>query len=66
MHITLRPNEKIYINGAVLKVDRKVSFELLNDAVFLLEGACHARTERQDADAPALLHRAIDADGPGA
>ena len=37
MHITLRPNEKIYINGAVLKADRKVSIELLNDAVFLLE-----------------------------
>lgn len=37
MHITLRPNEKIYINGAVLRVDRKVSLELMNDAVFLLE-----------------------------
>ena len=37
MHITLRANEKIYINGAVLKADRKVSLELLNDAVFLLE-----------------------------
>jgi flagellar protein FlbT len=37
MHISLRPNEKIYINGAVIKVDRKVSIELLNDAVFLLE-----------------------------
>ena len=37
MHVTLRPNEKIYVNGAVLKVDRKVSIELMNDAVFLLE-----------------------------
>ncbi|MCW6508527.1 flagellar biosynthesis repressor FlbT [Lichenifustis flavocetrariae] len=37
MHITLRANEKIYINGAVLKPDRKVSIELLNDAVFLLQ-----------------------------
>lgn len=37
MHITLRPNEKIYINGAVLRADRKVSLELMNDAVFLLE-----------------------------
>ncbi|MDX7953068.1 flagellar biosynthesis repressor FlbT [Lichenihabitans sp. Uapishka_5] len=37
MHITLRANEKIYINGAVLKPDRKVSLELLNDAVFLLQ-----------------------------
>ena len=37
MHITLRANEKIYINGAVLKPDRKVSIELMNDAVFLLQ-----------------------------
>jgi flagellar protein FlbT len=37
MQITLRPDEKIYINGAVLRVDRKVSIELLNDAAFLLE-----------------------------
>jgi flagellar protein FlbT len=49
MHITLRANEKIYVNGAVLKVDRKVSFELLNDAVFLLEG--HVMHER-DASTP--------------
>jgi flagellar protein FlbT len=37
MHISLRAGEKIYINGAVLRVDRKVSVELLNDATFLLE-----------------------------
>ena len=37
MQITLRPDEKIYINGAVLRVDRKVSIELMNDAAFLLE-----------------------------
>jgi flagellar protein FlbT len=37
MHISLRAGEKLYINGAVLKVDRKVSLELLNDATFLLE-----------------------------
>ena len=37
MQITLRQDEKIYINGAVLRVDRKVSLELLNDAAFLLE-----------------------------
>ena len=37
MHITLRPNEKIYLNGAVLRPDRKVTLELLNDATFLLE-----------------------------
>ncbi|MGP8233435.1 MAG: flagellar biosynthesis repressor FlbT [Methylovirgula sp.] len=37
MRISLRAGEKFYINGAVLRVDRKVSFELLNDATFLLE-----------------------------
>jgi|SRR5450755_4386091 flagellar protein FlbT len=37
MNIWLRAGEKLYINGAVLRVDRKVSLELLNDATFLLE-----------------------------
>ena len=37
MHISLRAGEKIYINGAVLRADRKVSLALLNDAAFLLE-----------------------------
>lgn len=37
LKISLKPNEKIYINGAVIKVDRKVSFEFLNDVHFLLE-----------------------------
>ena len=49
MHITLRANEKIFINGAVLKVDRKTSVELLNDALFLLEA--HVMLER-DATTP--------------
>lgn len=37
MRLSLRANEKIYINGAILRADRKVTFELLNDATFLLE-----------------------------
>lgn len=37
MRISLRAGEKIYLNGAVISVDRKVSIELLNDATFLLE-----------------------------
>ena len=49
MHITRRANEKIFINGAVLKVDRKTSIELMNDAVFLLEA--HVMLER-DASTP--------------
>jgi flagellar protein FlbT len=37
MNITLRAGERIYINGAVLRVDRKATLELMNDATFLLE-----------------------------
>jgi flagellar protein FlbT len=37
MRLSLRAGEKIYINGGVLRVDRKVSLELLNDVTFLLE-----------------------------
>jgi len=37
LRITLRANEKLYINGAVLRADRKVSIEVLNDVHFLLE-----------------------------
>lgn len=37
IRLYLRPNEKLYINGAVIRFDRKVSLELLNDVTFLLE-----------------------------
>ncbi|MEM8852380.1 MAG: flagellar biosynthesis repressor FlbT [Pseudomonadota bacterium] len=37
MHISLRAGERIFLNGAVLRVDRKVTLELMNDATFLLE-----------------------------
>lgn len=37
MNISLRSGSRIYINGALLRVDRKVGIELINDAVFLLE-----------------------------
>ena len=37
MNITLRAGEKLYINGAVIRVDRKATIELLNDVTFLLE-----------------------------
>jgi flagellar protein FlbT len=37
LKIHLKANERIFVNGGVLKVDRKVSIELLNDVVFLLE-----------------------------
>ncbi|RRI07889.1 flagellar biosynthesis repressor FlbT [Mesorhizobium tamadayense] len=37
LKISLKPNEKIYVNGAVIRVDRKVTIELMNDVQFLLE-----------------------------
>jgi len=37
MQISLKPGERIFINGAVLRVDRKVTIELMNDVTFLLE-----------------------------
>ena len=37
MQISLKPGERIFINGAVIQVDRKVTLELLNDVSFLLE-----------------------------
>lgn len=37
IRISLQPGERIFINGAALRVDRRVSLELLNPATFLLE-----------------------------
>ena len=37
MRVSLRAGEKLYLNGAVICADRKVSLELLNDVTFLLE-----------------------------
>jgi len=37
MHISLKPGERIFINGAVLRADRKVTLELMNDVTFLME-----------------------------
>ena len=37
LRISLKSGEKIFINGAVLRVDRKVGLEFLNDVTFLLE-----------------------------
>lgn len=35
--ISMKPKERIYINGAVIQFDRKTSLEFLNDVQFLLE-----------------------------
>jgi flagellar biosynthesis repressor protein FlbT len=37
VNISLRAGARLYINGAVIKADRKVTLQLLNDATFLLE-----------------------------
>jgi flagellar protein FlbT len=37
VHLSLRAGERVFINGAVLKADRRVSIEVMNDAAYLLE-----------------------------
>jgi flagellar biosynthesis repressor protein FlbT len=37
LRINLRAGERVWINGAVLRADRKVGLELLNDVTFLME-----------------------------
>ena len=37
MNITLRAGERFFINGAVIRIDRKASIELLNEVTFLRE-----------------------------
>ncbi|HEV7253114.1 MAG TPA: flagellar biosynthesis repressor FlbT [Mesorhizobium sp.] len=48
LKISLKPGERIFLNGAVIRVDRKVTLELMNDVQFLLEAhvlqAEHAST----------------------
>ena len=36
LRLSLKSGQKLFINGAVLRVDRKVSLELMNEATFLL------------------------------
>jgi flagellar protein FlbT len=36
LRLSLKSGERIFINGAVLRPDRKVTLELMNEAVFLL------------------------------
>lgn len=49
LKISLKAGEKIYVNGAVIKADRKVSLEFLNDVQFLLQ---HHVLQPEDADTP--------------
>ncbi len=36
-NVNLKPGERIFVNGAVIRVDRRVSLEFLNEVTFLLE-----------------------------
>jgi flagellar protein FlbT len=49
MLLKLRAGEKLYINGAVIRTERKATIELLNDATFLLEA--HV-LQPEEADTP--------------
>lgn len=37
LRIQLKANERVLVNGGMIKVDRKVAIEFLNDVAFLLE-----------------------------
>ena len=37
LKVSLRAGERIFVNGAVMRVDRKTTLEILNDVTFLLE-----------------------------
>ncbi len=45
LKIHLKPKEGIYINGAFLRVDRRVTLELLNEMDFLLESHVLSRCD---------------------
>ncbi|MBU2583321.1 MAG: flagellar biosynthesis repressor FlbT [Alphaproteobacteria bacterium] len=45
LKVHLRRNERLFANGAVLRPDRKVTIEFLNDVTFLLES--HVMQEDQ-------------------
>lgn len=49
LKVSLKANERIYVNGAVIRVDRKTTMEFLNDVSFLLEN--HVM-QAVDADTP--------------
>lgn len=49
LKICLKAGEKIYINGAVLEASHKMSFNILNNATFLLESHI---IQAENADTP--------------
>lgn len=49
LRISLKSGDRIFINGAVLRADRKVTLEILNEVTFLLE---HHFLSEQEATTP--------------
>lgn len=49
MQITLKANERLFLNGAVLRANKKVTIELMNDATFLLESHI---IQKEETDTP--------------
>ncbi len=49
MKIGLKAGERLFVNGAVIRVERRTNLELMNDAVFLLEGHI---LQQEDATTP--------------
>lgn len=49
LRICLKSGDRIFVNGAVLRADRKVTLEILNDVTFLLE---HHFISEQEANTP--------------
>ena len=49
MKIHLKRNQKLFINGAVIRLDRRGSIELMNDAQFLMENHI---LQQEDAKTP--------------
>lgn len=49
LRICLKSGDRIFVNGAVLRADRKVTLEILNEVTFLLE---HHFISEQEATTP--------------
>ena len=49
LRICLKSGDRIFINGAVIRADRKVTIEILNDVIFLLE---HHFMSEEEANTP--------------
>lgn len=49
LRLLLKPGDRLFINGAIIRADRKVTIEVLNDVTFLLE---HHFMSEEEANTP--------------